>query len=440
MGARAVNPEGVFVKQPDPVVPRPWRRQKRESSSLPAGTGDCVFFHPAERKCTQLAFLWAGSVPSSRPPQSTPPPPICRQQLFLTGVPLSTADGDQNVPEHYCKSTIIPPRLLAFDHNILLIQGGRGVFMPSGVLSKHGFGPITTDIREGQEFYYAEDYHQQYLSKNPDGYCGLGGTGVPHSLMSTGSMNHLLKRFAPLTLDVLLWKKSQGSGKIFRYGLKDNLASKVSIQEMRHHLCGGSIVSEWWILTVAHCFYSEISPTELTVIMGTNDLTTPRTELRVTSIIRHKNFQRYNMDNDIALLLLATPIKFNDLTLPVCLPLQPIPSSWHECWGDSGGPLVCSTESDDRWYQVGIISWGRSCGEKGIPGIYTVLSNYTSWIEKIAQIEGKPLDVKLLRVSGNKKTKGHSQYSKCPALDYPQSCLLPYLLSYVLLRALSNWE
>ncbi|XP_062068830.1 mitochondrial peptide methionine sulfoxide reductase isoform X2 [Lepus europaeus] len=46
------------------------------------------------------------------------------------------------------------------------------------VLSKHGFGPITTDIREGQTFYYAEDYHQQYLSKNPDGYCGLGGTGV----------------------------------------------------------------------------------------------------------------------------------------------------------------------------------------------------------------------------------------------------------------------
>ncbi|XP_052588922.1 mitochondrial peptide methionine sulfoxide reductase isoform X5 [Peromyscus californicus insignis] len=46
------------------------------------------------------------------------------------------------------------------------------------VLAKNGFGPITTDIREGQEFYYAEDYHQQYLSKNPDGYCGLGGTGV----------------------------------------------------------------------------------------------------------------------------------------------------------------------------------------------------------------------------------------------------------------------
>ncbi|XP_010346103.1 mitochondrial peptide methionine sulfoxide reductase isoform X5 [Saimiri boliviensis] len=46
------------------------------------------------------------------------------------------------------------------------------------VLSEHGFGPITTDIRERQTFYYAEDYHQQYLSKNPHGYCGLGGTGV----------------------------------------------------------------------------------------------------------------------------------------------------------------------------------------------------------------------------------------------------------------------
>ncbi|KAL2761636.1 mitochondrial peptide methionine sulfoxide reductase isoform b [Daubentonia madagascariensis] len=46
------------------------------------------------------------------------------------------------------------------------------------VLSEHGFGSITTDIREGQTFYYAEDYHQQYLSKNPGGYCGLGGTGV----------------------------------------------------------------------------------------------------------------------------------------------------------------------------------------------------------------------------------------------------------------------
>lgn len=45
-------------------------------------------------------------------------------------------------------------------------------------LSKSGHGKITTEILDAPEFYYAEDYHQQYLAKNPMGYCGLGGTGV----------------------------------------------------------------------------------------------------------------------------------------------------------------------------------------------------------------------------------------------------------------------
>ncbi|MES2821036.1 MAG: peptide-methionine (S)-S-oxide reductase MsrA [Pseudomonadota bacterium] len=47
-----------------------------------------------------------------------------------------------------------------------------------GELEKAGFGPITTEIAEAPTFYYAEAYHQQYLAKNPGGYCGLGGTGV----------------------------------------------------------------------------------------------------------------------------------------------------------------------------------------------------------------------------------------------------------------------
>jgi peptide-methionine (S)-S-oxide reductase len=45
-------------------------------------------------------------------------------------------------------------------------------------LARAGHGTITTEIREAPEFYYAEDYHQQYLAKNPGGYCGIGGTGV----------------------------------------------------------------------------------------------------------------------------------------------------------------------------------------------------------------------------------------------------------------------
>ena len=45
-------------------------------------------------------------------------------------------------------------------------------------LRERGYGDITTEIAAAGPFYYAEDYHQQYLAKNPDGYCGLGGTGV----------------------------------------------------------------------------------------------------------------------------------------------------------------------------------------------------------------------------------------------------------------------
>ena len=55
-------------------------------------------------------------------------------------------------------------------------EASKAVFQKS--LKDAGFGTITTEILDAPEFYYAEDYHQQYLAKNPAGYCGLGGTGV----------------------------------------------------------------------------------------------------------------------------------------------------------------------------------------------------------------------------------------------------------------------
>jgi peptide-methionine (S)-S-oxide reductase len=62
------------------------------------------------------------------------------------------------------------------DEQLRAAQKSKEVFQQA--LNKKGFGPITTEIRPAPEFYYAEDYHQQYLGKNPGGYCGLGGTGV----------------------------------------------------------------------------------------------------------------------------------------------------------------------------------------------------------------------------------------------------------------------
>lgn len=55
-------------------------------------------------------------------------------------------------------------------------EASQAAYQP--VLKQAGYGAITTEILEAPQFYYAEDYHQQYLAKNPNGYCGLGGTNV----------------------------------------------------------------------------------------------------------------------------------------------------------------------------------------------------------------------------------------------------------------------
>ena len=62
------------------------------------------------------------------------------------------------------------------DEQLRLALASREAYQQ--VLVAAGFGPITTEIRAAGPFYYAEEYHQQYLAKNPGGYCGLGGTGV----------------------------------------------------------------------------------------------------------------------------------------------------------------------------------------------------------------------------------------------------------------------
>jgi peptide-methionine (S)-S-oxide reductase len=62
------------------------------------------------------------------------------------------------------------------DEQAQLARQSRDLYQEA--VSGKGYGSITTEIRCAPEFYYAEDYHQQYLAKNPAGYCGLGGTGV----------------------------------------------------------------------------------------------------------------------------------------------------------------------------------------------------------------------------------------------------------------------
>ena len=62
------------------------------------------------------------------------------------------------------------------DDDLRVVEASRDAFQRA--LGEAGYGGITTEIRQAPPFYYAEEYHQQYLAKNPGGYCGLGGTGV----------------------------------------------------------------------------------------------------------------------------------------------------------------------------------------------------------------------------------------------------------------------
>src|SRR2546423_76456 len=82
-------------------------------------------------------------------------------------------DTNKNEPEGALPGRGPP---VADDRQRELAEASRAMFGER--LGEAGHGDISTEIADAGPFYYAEDYHQQYLAKNPNGYCGLGGTGV----------------------------------------------------------------------------------------------------------------------------------------------------------------------------------------------------------------------------------------------------------------------
>ncbi|XP_044019325.1 transmembrane protease serine 9-like [Aphidius gifuensis] len=208
------------------------------------------------------------------------------------------------------------------------------------------------------------------------------------------------------------------------------------VYEGKFH-CGGSLLTNDYILTAAHCL-RRLQRSKIRIVLGDHDQYVNNEAVAVmravSAIIRHRNFDMNSYNHDVALLKLKKPVKFTKTIKPVCLPQSEIdpagkegtvvgwgrtieggmlPGPVHEvkvpiltldqcrrmkykanrisenmicagkgsmdsCQGDSGGPLL--VQEGAKTEIAGIVSWGVGCGRQGYPGVYTRVTRYLNWI------------------------------------------------------------
>jgi peptide-methionine (S)-S-oxide reductase len=169
-------------------------------ADLPEGFETAMFgmgcFWGVEQKFWQLDGVWMTAVGYAAGPTPNPTyQEVCSGQTGHTEVVLVSYDpkiisyGDllkvfwenhdptQGMRQGNDRGTQYRSGVYTYSkEHFALVQESKAAFQAR--LTEKGFGVITTEIMQAPEFFYAEEYHQQYLAKNPSGYCGLSGTGV----------------------------------------------------------------------------------------------------------------------------------------------------------------------------------------------------------------------------------------------------------------------
>uniref|UniRef100_A0A2K6FNU1 Serine protease 38 n=1 Tax=Propithecus coquereli TaxID=379532 RepID=A0A2K6FNU1_PROCO len=178
---------------------------------------------------------------------------------------------------------------------------------------------------------------------------------------------------------------------------------QVSVHYAGFHVCGGSILNEYWVLSAAHCFDRDKSIKTYDVYVGLVNLKVAGNYTQwfeVNKVILHPSYQLdHPIGGDVALVQLKSRIVFSDSVLPICLPPPEVNLTSVNCWatgwgmvsqrGDSGGPLVC--EFNRIWLQIGIVSWGRGCAYPLYPGVYARVSYFSKWIHYNVKMTPLPI-------------------------------------------------